>query len=377
MLFNCLSLARNPLVSRTVKLKSLTLAFLVVFASSTTGLCDPQLTAERQEFESTKSKAEKGDAQSQLALGFLYASGTGVGKDLGKAAKWHRKAAEQGLARAQFLLAGDYADGVGVKPDQAEAFRWFRSAAYQGLAEAQFALGKCYARGEGVSEDVVEAVKWYQRAADQNFVEALDELGECFLEGTGVTTDIAEGVKWIRKAAEQGYAPAQNRFGLCYLKGQGVSKDFVQAYKWFDLGAAQGGALAPDIKVNLAKTESHMTPEQITEAQQLALEFRPHPFSDDISISTKTIAEPSGIGPASDSATTDKSQGGLLRVDSLEITCEVYVDGLFVGNPPAKLHLPEGSHVIEVKKPGFRNYLKEITIGRGSELNLHVILEKQ
>ena len=53
------------------------------------------------------------------------------------------------------------------------------------------------------------------------------------------------------------------------------------------------------------------------------------------------------------------------------------MDGSFVGNPPSKVHLPEGSHVIEVKKNGFRDYHREIKIGNGSELTLHVVLANQ
>ena len=347
----------------------------MLFLGSAFELSAQQLTAERKQFEATKARAEKGDLQAQVDLGLLYAAGNGVAKDLGKAAKWHRKAADQGFARAQFLLAMEYAQGAGLKPDQAEAARWFRRAADQSLPEAQFALGKCYANGEGVSEDVVQAVNWYKRAADQNFVEAEGELGQCFLDGTGLTTDIVEGVKWIRKAAEQGYAPAQNRLGLCYLKGEGVTRDLVQAYKWLNLGAAQGGATAADAKMDLAKAELKMTPQQVAEAQRLAHDFKPHIPPAESLPSLKNPDERSGISPGV--ATIATSQGGLLSVDAQDTGCEVYVDGSFVGNPPAKLHLQEGSHVVEVKRPGFRDYRKELKVSNGAELNLHVTLEKQ
>ena len=349
-----------------MNLNRLTLPFLVLCLGSTLPLSARQIADERREFEATKAGAEKGDAQAQLSLGLLYASGTGVAKDLGKAVKWHRKAAEQGLARAQFVLATEYAEGAGVKPNRTEAAKWFRRAAEQNLPEAQFALGKCYANGTGVSPDPVEAVKWYKRAANQNYVEAIAEVGECFLQGTGVATDIVEGVKWIRKAAEEGYAPAQNRFGLCYLKGEGVDKDFVQAYKWFNLSAAQGGPEAADVKVNLARAQSNMTPEQIAEAQRLAREFRP-----------QTPSNETGIGQDPASVGAGNLTGGVIKVTAEADTCEVFVDGSFVGNPPAKLHLAEGSHIIEVKKAGFKDYRKEIHVSNGAELTLHATLEKQ
>jgi len=366
-----LSPVGNGLISCNVNFNCLTLLFLILFLGSAMDVPAQQLATERKEFEATRARAEKGDAEEQLALGFRYAAGNGVPMDYSKAAKWQRKAAEQGLATAQFVLATDYAKGLGVKPDLAEAARWYSRAAEQHLPEAQFALGKCYANGDGVSADVVEAVRWYQRAADQNFVEAIAELGLCHLDGTGVTTDVFEGVKWIRNAAEQGHASSQNRLGLCYLKGEGMTKDYVQAHKWFNLAAAQGGPRAIYFKLNLARAEANMTPEQIAEAQQLAREFKPHLPSDNHS-----LAQSADERSKSSAIANGNHPGGLLSVDAPDTTCEVYVDGSFVGNPPAKLHLKEGSHVVEMKNHGFKDYRKEIKVSNGSELNLHVTLEK-
>ena len=58
-------------------------------------------------------------------------------------------------------------------------------------------------------------------------------------------------------------------------------------------------------------------------------------------------------------------------------TQEIFIDGAFVGNTPAKLKLAEGLHVIEVKKAGFKDYRKQVQVGEGSELTLHVSLDKQ
>ena len=53
------------------------------------------------------------------------------------------------------------------------------------------------------------------------------------------------------------------------------------------------------------------------------------------------------------------------------------MDGAFIGNTPAKLKLAEGPHVIEVKKAGFKDYSKQVMVGEGAELTLHVGLEKE
>ncbi len=66
---------------------------------------------------------------------------------------------------------------------------------------------------------------------------------------------------------------------------------------------------------------------------------------------------------------------GTVMVTGDDTTFEVFTDGFFVGNVPAKLRLSEGGHVIEVKKEGFRPYSKEIKVTEGCELNLRPVLE--
>jgi TPR repeat protein len=186
-----------------------------------------------------RTKAEKGDAQSQYELG---------------------KASEEG--------------SLGMAEDYMEAVKWYRKAAEQGHAQAQSSLGFCYRQGNGVAEDYVEAVKWYRKAAEQGLAQAQDRLGISYFYGYGVATDEAEGVKWYRKAAEQGHDGAQNTMGRCYASGRGVAKDYVEAYKWFLLAAGHGDEGARWARENVAIVEGMMTREQIAEGQELARNFK-------------------------------------------------------------------------------------------------------
>jgi TPR repeat protein len=326
---------------------------------------------ERRQFEEVKARADGGEAQAQLDLGMLYASGTWVGKDLKRAAKWHRKAAEQGLPRAQYQLGLDYAAGEGVKTDTATAVAWFRRAAEQDLAEAQFSLGLCYANGRGVNPNAVEAVSWFRKAAARGYADAEAELGNSYLQGTGVTKDALEGARWIRRAAERGSASAQNSLALCYEKGTGMAKDYVQAYKWYALAAAQDDEHAADIRVSMAKLESSLTPDQITEAQRLAREFKP---------GTAGASRPPGGSDGKTGKTpgaSETAKTGSVNVTSEDDHCDVFIDGAFVGNSPAKLNLAEGRHLVEVRKPGFKVYRKELQVGAGSELSLRAVLDRE
>jgi TPR repeat protein len=346
----------------------LLLGFVVSLPGQTTD-------AERKQFDAIKAKADKGDIEAQLNLASRYASGNGVAKDPVKAMKWVRKAAGLGSARAQCLLGLNYCNGDGVKLDKVEGARWLRRAAEQDLPEAQFDLGMCYANGDGVPKNTVEAVSWYRKAAEQGLPDAECELGTCYLEGIGVPKNIPEGIKWTRRAATQGFAQAQNNLGLCYTKGTGVPKDYVQAYMWFNLATARGDLRADDARVNLASAERYLKPEQVAEAQRLASEFKPHK-------ATAADESPAAAGDATNavtrgaSALIESSTTGLVNVKAEDDSYEIYVDGGFVGNTPAKVKLAEGAHMIEVKKPGLKDYRKQIQITGGSELTLRAALEK-
>lgn len=108
-----------------------------------------------------RKAAERGDADSQFALGLMYENGDGVPEDYAEAAKWYRKAAKQGDADAQHNLAEKYYWAEGVAGDESEAAKWYRLAAEQGHLHSQVVLGNMYRSGEGIPQDLVKAYMWY------------------------------------------------------------------------------------------------------------------------------------------------------------------------------------------------------------------------
>ena len=269
--------------------------------------------------------AERGDAQAQFDLGLMYEGDESVTESYAQAflerfaldslefgtqaAKWFRLAADQGVADAQYKLglmyrndkdvSKDYNElaadqGVtdakyrrallykslshkGVTKDDAEAAKWFRLAADQGNAAAQYNLALLYERGEGVTEDDAEAAKWFRLSADQGNAEAQNNLGFMYANGKAVPKNDIQAVKWYRLAADQGFADAQNNLGAMYDRGEGVLRDLVQAYMWFSLAAARGSDLGKQNKNLLLKRyfSNRMTPQQITEAEELARNWKP------------------------------------------------------------------------------------------------------
>lgn len=148
-----------------------------------------------QEFNDWKIKAEKGDSNAQVRLGFCYRNsnyGQGVAKDPVEAVKWFRKAAEQGNLEGQWALGNCYFEGNGVIKDQAEAVKWYLKSAEQGSDHAQIKLGYCYYKGEGVTKDPVEAYAYFNLAG---VTRPLAEQNRKELEGVLTSSQIEAGQK--------------------------------------------------------------------------------------------------------------------------------------------------------------------------------------
>ena len=97
--------------------------------------------------------ATPGYAPAQSRLAKMYREGKGVDQNLPKAFGLHCQAAAQGYAESQFALGVMYACGeVGEvgNPDFQEAFQWYQKAAEQGYAPAQNNLALMYLEGKEV-----------------------------------------------------------------------------------------------------------------------------------------------------------------------------------------------------------------------------------
>jgi TPR repeat protein len=247
-------------------------------------------------------KAEAGEVDSQFQIGFRYAHGTGVPKNLGTAAHWYRKAAERGDMRAQYFLGVLLHEGTGVVKNLAEAYEWYGKSAEQGFSEAQYRVGFRYFISE-LPGDAVKAEEWLLRAAGQGHIHAQVGLGIMYRGGNGVPKDLVKSMDWFIKAAFQGDATAQFfvgmnferggfftdaaefytmaaaqgdtdsqvQLGQIYAAGKGVPKDIVLAYAWLNLASSNGNAKAKD---SLNLIESQLTSSERSEAQRLSSNWK-------------------------------------------------------------------------------------------------------
>lgn len=84
--------------------------------------------------------------------------------------------AEQGYPLAECQVGYFYAQGLGVERDLDRALLWTRRAAEHGDRDGQFNLGCFYEEGTVLARDMEQAALWYQRAAHQGHAEAAERL---------------------------------------------------------------------------------------------------------------------------------------------------------------------------------------------------------
>lgn len=118
---------------------------------------------------------------SQFKLGCCYEYGTlTCPVDPRRSIAWYTRAAEKGDAESELALSGWYltgSEGV-LKQSDTEAYLWARKAADKGLAKAEYAVGYYSEVGIGVRQDIDEARRWYMRAAAQGNKRAMQRLTE-------------------------------------------------------------------------------------------------------------------------------------------------------------------------------------------------------
>ncbi len=195
---------------------------------------------EPQEVTDYREKASQGNAIAQNNLGWCYATGFGVKKDMEKALEYFLASAETGLMQAEYNVASCYdvrTDIHKLNASRDESFLWYFRAAERGLAEAQHMVGFYYYYGWAVNKDLCVAVDWFQKAEKQNYASAQSMLGNCHEFGEGVEKDTRKAFKLHLLAAKQGIQISMSRVGAFYKSGIGTVKDEMEGIKWAAKGS--------------------------------------------------------------------------------------------------------------------------------------------
>jgi uncharacterized protein len=215
------------------------------------------------------SIAESGDPEAQYWLGRTYRIGRTLPQDQKKSIFWLEKSAGQGYAPAQYELCAQR-----TMSDSSESERCLWHAAEAGVPEAQFWIGVFLRDNRFGVTDKAASLQWFRKAAEGGHVDAQAELCMDYQIGEELPVDFAQAAYWCRLAAEHvpdrgGASEGQNNLGILYEIGEGVPQDYVQADMWLNLAR---------VKENIAQIEREMTPDQVSQAHQLAADWlKQHP----------------------------------------------------------------------------------------------------
>jgi len=98
--------------------------------------------------------------------------------------------------------------------------------------------------------------------------------------------------------------------------------------------------------------------------------------------SQDTAGSPTSVIPASSESSVSypvlnsSSEGsGQITITSDPDAAEIFVDGKFVGNTPATLKIPAGSHLFLIKSPGHPDYSRTVEAPKSSKLTLKAFFD--
>jgi plasmid stability protein len=142
---------------------------------------------------------------------------------------------------------------------------------YAGLLQSQQAASQPNKSPTEKSVPEVTAISRLAAQAEAGNVESQFQLGEMYRKGSGLQQDLPKAAKLIEAAATAGYGEAEFSLGEMHEEGEGVLQDYVSAHAWYNLAALHGVQRAQERRNALA---SHMTPEQVSDAQKLATQLQ-------------------------------------------------------------------------------------------------------
>lgn len=275
-----------------------------------------------------RSKAESGDANSQVVMGMNHLQGVPglVNQDEFTAAQFFMAAAEADDQFGQMELARCYQDGLGVPKSDSEAYKWLLVASAKGnkiarermvaleplltptqreagqtkaeafrkqlnekprpndlerlnLANRELGIGNGFLRKGLIMADKSEALAalpHFKTSANLGNAEAQFNLSFLLMSVKGMD-DLPGSAKWLVRAARQGHPEAQYYLAWAYTNNKsGLKADPILARKWLKVVTRRQNpddATKPlEERINKISSEKERS-----EGDELASSFKPDP----------------------------------------------------------------------------------------------------
>ena len=231
----------------------------------------------RKKFEYYQKRANQGDPESQVAVGWLFKNGVGVEKSSELALHYCELSASQNNALGQYYLGEYYAQDNQNRKASEKAMHYFKLSADQGNILAKFSLAqyllknkkdeakavrylqsilekqpinfdffssceymlaKCFENGQGIKKSISDALHYYELSAECGNDLAQCRLGDALKKGElGRSISLEKAVDFYQLAADQKNIFALMALGECYEKGEGVEQSNIKAFHYYTLAS--------------------------------------------------------------------------------------------------------------------------------------------
>lgn len=192
-----------------------------------------------------------GKAMSAFCLAFMHEHGMSVDRDESLAARYYDQAATlfaaesvRGIVTSTNNLGFMYAEGKGVERDLVRAAECFSAAAAADQPAGQLNIGLCHLNGWGVPQDDAKAFEMFAKAAENGNASACGCLAHMIRHGLAADNDPKMTIAYLQMGADRGDPDCWYELGCAYEVGFGVRQSATEAARWLELAAADGDARA-------------------------------------------------------------------------------------------------------------------------------------
>jgi TPR repeat protein len=216
--------------------------------------------------------ANTGNAIEIYNVGYYYATGYGVTKDLKEAQRWFKKAEQTQSGAVHYKLGRLLETGLFFEKNMSKAIAHYQ---YSAKAEDPYGMnnfGTHLLQGQYIMKNETEGVMWLEKSADLGMTESMLNLAEHYREKkqlekvihwltqaakanniNGMTKlaniylaekDYPNALLWYKSAANKGNNEAQLYLAMMLDKGLGIERSSFEARKWLEKSADGGNAKA-------------------------------------------------------------------------------------------------------------------------------------
>jgi len=181
-------------------------------------------------------KCVTGDLDACRNLGVMYAEGTGISRDVQRAAKLFVQACNGGNLPACNNLAFAYLEGTGVERQPAKAAEVYQKACDGGYKLACRNLGLMLRDGTSVPADLARAELLLDKACKGGVPFACTNAGDvdAMRAIKGGPARYKEMVAHYKQGCDAGDPTSCRQLGVAYLEGKGLPKSTSAAAMWLE-----------------------------------------------------------------------------------------------------------------------------------------------